>query len=170
LLFTLHYSHMKCLCGCGRKVLSNKYKGSRFVVGHYAEFHARKNRTKTKCPVCNATLIFPPWRIRRSKTLCCSKKCMGLWNTQFRKGKKHSSWKGGISLTNGYRCVLSPSHPHANKGYVYEHRLKIEKKLDRFLSSYEYVHHIDGNKLNNRISNLQLMSRAEHARHHKLNP
>lgn len=42
----------------------------------------------------------------------------------------------------------------------------MEEKLGRILRETEIVHHVDGNKLNNEISNLQVVTRAEHARIH----
>lgn len=45
-------------------------------------------------------------------------------------------------------------------------RYVMEQILGRKLTKDEIVHHIDGNKLNNDPSNLQIMSRAEHARLH----
>ena len=48
-----------------------------------------------------------------------------------------------------------------------EHRHIMEEKLGRKLLPTEVVHQIDGNKLNNDPDNLQIMTRAEHARLHK---
>ena len=38
----------------------------------------------------------------------------------------------------------------------------MEKFLNRNLSKKEYIHHIDGNTLNNNINNLSLLSLSEH--------
>lgn len=40
-------------------------------------------------------------------------------------------------------------------------------KVGRWLSTDEHVHHIDGNKLNNDIDNLEVLSCSEHAKRHK---
>jgi len=48
-----------------------------------------------------------------------------------------------------------------------EHRLIFEKHLGKELRSEEVVHHIDGNKLNNEISNLMLFpTKSAHAKYH----
>ena len=52
--------------------------------------------------------------------------------------------------------------------YIYEHRYLMECKLGRQLVPGEIVHHINGDRLDNSLSNLSLESRARHtAIHHK---
>ena len=47
------------------------------------------------------------------------------------------------------------------------HRLVMQKHLGRELTPVEVVHHLDGNKSNNNLSNLKLFAnKAEHNRHH----
>ncbi|MBO5630402.1 MAG: HNH endonuclease [Aeriscardovia sp.] len=55
---------------------------------------------------------------------------------------------------------------HKGGQTFYEHRLIVEKMLGRKLSTDEIVHHIDGNKWNNDPSNLEVVTRSEHARMH----
>jgi hypothetical protein len=58
----------------------------------------------------------------------------------------------------GYVWLWMPEHPHAYDGkYVPEHIAVMEKSLGRYLDrKAESVHHIDGDKTNNNITNLQL--------------
>lgn len=47
-----------------------------------------------------------------------------------------------------------------------EHRYLMQKALGRTLLSNEIVHHKDGNKSNNDLSNLEILQRSEHSRMH----
>ena len=58
---------------------------------------------------------------------------------------------------------MNPEHPFATKsGYIREHRLVMEKKIGRFLQPNEVVHHINGNRQDNRVENLQLFDKPLH--------
>lgn len=89
------------------------------------------------------------------------------------KGERNGNWKGGRSITpNGYISVqLMPDSPFypmvSKKGYVYEHRLVMAKSLGRCLSSDETVHHKNEDKHDNRLENLELLSRKEHTLRHR---
>jgi len=51
---------------------------------------------------------------------------------------------------------------------VHVHRFIIEKKLNRKLTKLEIIHHKNNNHNDNKLSNLQIVTRAEHAViHHK---
>lgn len=78
-------------------------------------------------------------------------------------------YTGGHTVIYGnYVFELCPDHPKANPfGFVPQHRLVLERHLGRYLSSQEQVHHIDLNPLNNDISNLQILTRAEHLAIHR---
>jgi transposase len=76
-------------------------------------------------------------------------------------GSDHGSWKGGRTKSGDYIAVYvatdDPIAPMRNTmGYVLEHRAVMARELGRPLSPHETVHHINGDKTDNRISNLQL--------------
>jgi hypothetical protein len=81
---------------------------------------------------------------------------------------KHPQWRGGRTLHKaGYVLVKAPGHPEADEqGYAFEHRLVAEGKISRPLAVGEVVHHINGNKADNRPENLQVMGWGEHSSHH----
>ena len=76
--------------------------------------------------------------------------------------------KGYIITWNGYKKVKAPvDHPYKDgKGYIMEHRLVIEKAINRYLEPYEEVHHINYDKLDNRLENLMVLTRTEHRKLH----
>ena len=77
--------------------------------------------------------------------------------------KRHKSY----DTQEGYTQVYKPKSAEAREnGYAPLHRIKASKKLGRPLRSDEVVHHIDGNKKNNRKRNLQVMSKSEHYKIH----
>lgn len=64
-------------------------------------------------------------------------------------------------MTNPYKRTTY------NGRHIDEHRKVMEQHLGRKLESWEIVHHINGNKRDNRIENLQVMTQLEHNRLHK---
>lgn len=84
---------------------------------------------------------------------------------------KFRAWDGTISRSHkcqGYILIKAEWHPACNKrGYVPMHRLVMERHIGRYLEKrVELVHHIDGDRGNNTIRNLKLISPIEHARGH----
>ena len=82
-----------------------------------------------------------------------------------RKMESNGFWKGGrIVDKSGYVRLKMNGHPDANYlGYVAEHRLVMERKIGRPLSKHEVVHHVNGDRQDNRPENLELFaSNADH--------
>ena len=85
-----------------------------------------------------------------------------------RAGKHNGHWNGGRRKNRqGYVQILCPEHPFANSiGYVWEHRLVMEKVLGRYLLPTEVVHHKDRQPDHNAPENLTLFqSNADHLQH-----
>ena len=84
-------------------------------------------------------------------------------------GSSNPKWKGGQTTDGRGRTLLHrPDHPSANKwGYVYRYRILVEESIGRFLTSDEIVHHKDGDKSNDAIENLEIMSQSNHIAEHR---
>lgn len=82
------------------------------------------------------------------------------------KGKNNPNWSGGKMVSNGYVYLHLPDHPKCDsRGYVAEHTVVLEKKLKRYLTKEECVHHLNGIKNDNAPENLVLCaSNSEHIR------
>lgn len=78
-----------------------------------------------------------------------------------RAGQPFRTVSGDGTLSHGYWKVPVPSHQrHLTNGerMVGEHRLVMALHLDRALLPHENVHHVNGDRLDNRIENLELWS------------
>jgi hypothetical protein len=80
------------------------------------------------------------------------------------KGADHPAYiNGEASHSKGYLMKYSPDHHFATKkGYVMKHRLLWEEANSACLFPWSSVHHKDGNKRNNDISNLEAMMTYQH--------
>lgn len=163
---------------CGKEFLKNPCDAKRFKTcslecrGKYSSMKYQKKVEKV-CEVCGSTYLVKPSHVDSRHTCsveCRYKRLEGHLSTLSGSGEGSVNWKGGRHVTpKGYVLIHAPENPMANsRGYVREHRLVMSQHIGRYLTDDEEVHHIDENKSNNDISNLQLMTKAEHTRLHAL--
>lgn len=120
-------------------------------------------RQERLCGNCDKILFLRPKEMAKNRF--CSRRCEGTYASKHgtRRGKNNGHWKGGISKHSaGYVFIT-----HGNDFGKLCHRAIMEGVLNRKLSPKEIVHHINGNKTDNRPENLELMTRAKHMEHHR---
>lgn len=143
---------------CGDELLLRK--GQVFCCKD-CEFSWKKENVKIKgqrrnCPVCGREIYVKPSEFKHTKT--CSMSC----RKEYLKSSHGNRWKGGHVSALGYVRVWD----NQKNGLVFAHRKEMEKHLGRKLRKNEVVHHKDGDKLNNKIENLELMDRSIHCSMH----
>lgn len=71
-------------------------------------------------------------------------------------------------MADGYVQVHRPDHPRSSRdGYVYEHILVASQAMGKPVPDYADVHHVNGDKTDNRPQNLVVCSRSYHQILHK---
>lgn len=174
-------SRAKTYITCSRSCMG-KYNSKRY-----------SQKIKCICPICGKEFEVKPYIYKRAKTqLCCSLICskelrkityLGERNHQYGLiGDKNASFAGKEIISNhGYILEYCPEHPkpcdkNSKGGRVRQHRLVIERNYDKFSPEYfeeingrfvlkdTYdVHHINEIKTDNRLENLQILTRSEHS-------
>ncbi len=90
------------------------------------------------------------------------------------KGKIPWNYKGGrVVNRDGYIYITMPINSEyigmvPKCGKALEHRIVMAQHLGRLLTPFEQVHHISGDKQDNRIENLELISPHNHTMKTKL--
>lgn len=147
---------------CGNNFIAKKQ--SNVFCSNKCSSHYR-NRDKKRTILCNQCgKEFERPNCHIGERNFCSKECALKYTVDngLMAEANHTNWKGGKSTQDGY------IFKRIGKGkYVGEHRLIMEKEIGRVLRDDEIIHHVDRNKLNNRIDNLQILSRAEHIEIHR---
>jgi len=124
-----------------------------------------------QCDICGKKFKRKYHRVIRAKKQYCSVECRKKRIISEETKEKLRLWnlKGGRSKNQyGYILIYRPEHPLKNHaGYIFEHRLIMEKYLGRYLTKDEVVHHINKNVEDNRIENLMLFEcNGKHQKYH----
>lgn len=144
---------------CGNKC-ATKFKHKNIEFGFKKGVASwNKYLEPKRCKTCN--LDFKP---KTREQVYCSRKCYSESIKERYKLSKHPRWNNGKTKNSaGYIMVT------IGKGkQVYEHRFVMEKHLKRKLDVDEHVHHVNGNKSDNRAKNLIVLSHSEHNRLHMI--
>lgn len=130
--------------------------------------HKKGHRNRTygiikRCKYCGNDFFASDQQIKKRIGQFCSSKCRA-------KIMMASTFKHGMPILNNRQWILSVGHPNAKFGkrYVQLSRFIMSNHLGRPLKNGEVVHHINGDKHDDRLDNLMLMTKSEHSRLHAI--
>lgn len=162
----------------------------------YEEWCKFNKTPNCECEVCKRKMYIKSSRLKRVKNgITCSKECSSKLKSEYMKGENNhqfgligelnTSFKDDNLITNyGYILEYCPNHPYphdkSNKTTrVLQHRLVVERNSENFDDNYFEisnnqkvlkpmydVHHINGDKTDNRVENLEVLTKSEHTTHH----
>ena len=142
---------------CSNK-FSCDHNGRKFCkAGCYRKYKHIIDTSPVKCFNCNIEFRQNNYRVKNNKRHFCCKKCDIAYNRK----ENHYRYSGGIDK-QGYVHFLE------NGKSILAHRRIMEKHIGRKLLNGEIVHHVNHNRLDNRIENLKVMTIGDHSRLHKL--
>ncbi len=120
-------------------------KGHGKYCSRQCQFKAQEKGSLVNCYRCGKLIWRQPRFLKRSEIFFCTKDCMMRWRNKLQRGTNHPNWKGEKRMTyNSYykslltKVSIKPTCKRCNYG---------DKRA-------LLVHHLDGNRGNNDISNL----------------
>jgi hypothetical protein len=109
------------------------------------------NTTETRCAECGNVFLQ-----RKPKQAYCSVPCARKKNGGH--NRKPETW-----WTNAKGYIEGRVWINGSQVRVKQHRWIMEKSIGRPLRSTEDIHHLDGNKSNNLLSNLEIIEHGQHS-------
>lgn len=120
------------------------------------------------CPICHIDRWVRSSSYRKNPDIKCNS-CAAreaICKLPRFRGRKTKHCNGYVMVwlppSDSFHCMTTKTH------YVMEHRLVMARALNRPLTKSEFVHHKNGIINDNRIENLELVSRHDHAILNKL--
>lgn len=120
--------------------------GGKYCSSECSSLGSIKSTVNKKCKFCGVMFSVLPSTGRKY----CSYECFRLSSTGI----------GGMDKDGYWRIYVDGNR-------VREHRHIMEEHLGRKLEPNEVIHHKDRDRVNNDISNLELMTKSEHAKLHR---
>jgi len=146
-------TQVKCN-NCGKKIWKVSHQ-LKYYKGHYCNIKCKDayqdKRLVTKCAWCSKPILKSSIEIKHSKSgnVYCSQSCAtSLGNRLYKFGQNNPNFKSGDHLTYRGWALFNYGKKCQNKQCPIKFNYPI-KMLD--------VHHKDGNRKNNRLSNLEVL-------------
>ena len=142
-------------------------------VGKSFEYKRKKQVAILKCDNCHNIFERDIHNLSKSRrnndykhfcNECDYRALAGKMAGEIRNKRLESQIGKIIKSKGGYKEVyVNRTHPYRpNQNWVREHIIIVENHIGRKLKENEVVHHIDGDKDNNNISNLDVCTVSEH--------
>lgn len=136
------YNQNKTCSDCGKSINNRSERCSG------CSKKANRSRITLTCDHCGRLFQRAPNGVRDKNY--CSRQC----------GNESRRTPGGAISAGGYRLL------YIDGKKIYEHRYVMEQHLGRPLTTDDVVHHINGDRLDNRIENLELTTQHAHTTYH----